>query len=322
MDKVNKLNLVLVLALIAFSESSLAQDAGLSIKADYPVAEVAERVYVIWGPVAIPNKTNQGFRSNPAFVLTSRGVVVIDPGISVYVGEMVLAKIRAITNDPVTAVFNTHIHGDHWLANHAIKTAFPQAVIYAHPRMKSQAEMGRGETELKRFNELTEGALEGTQIETPDKTANHGDVLRFGDTEFRIHHPNKAHTDNDLMIEVVDKNVLFLGDVARGKALGGMTDGDFKGNIAALDQALGTGAEYFVPGHGPGGGRVVPQAYQAYLKNLYTAVQSLYEEDLTDFEMKPIVAESLGAYKNWFGFDEFLGPHISQAFLEIENEAF
>jgi len=314
--------MALLLSLTAFGESNLARDNSLTIKADYPVTEVAENVYVIWGPVAIPNKANQGFRSNPAFVLTSRGVVVIDPGISVYVGEMVLAKIRTVTDYPVVAVFNTHIHGDHWLANDAIKTTFPEAVIYAHPRMKARAEVGSGVTQLKRFNDLTEGALTGTRIVIPDAAVDRGDVLGFGDTEFRIHHPDKAHTDNDLMIEIVGKKVLFLGDVVRGGAVGAMTDGNFKGNIAAIDQALGTGADYFVPGHGPGGDRAVPQAYQAYLNKLYAAVQSLYEEDLTDFEMKPLVTKSLGAYRDWFGFEVFLGPHISQAYLEVENEAF
>jgi len=50
-------------------------------------------------------------------VLTAKGVVVVDPGSSVQVGEMLLKKIATVTKDPVIAVFNTHIHGDHWLGN-------------------------------------------------------------------------------------------------------------------------------------------------------------------------------------------------------------
>ncbi len=322
MSRLRSVEMVLMLSLVAISHVAIGRDSTLAIKGEYPVTQVADSVYVIWGPIALPNKANPGFCSNPGFVVTSRGVVVIDPGISVHVGQMVLEKIRTITDAPVVAVFNSHIHGDHWLANGAIRNAFPEAVIYAHARMKDLAEAGEGEIWLKRFNEMTGGALEGTRPVSPDATVDSGSVLRFGDTTFRIHHPPRAHTDNDIMVEVVEKKVLFLGDVARGRALSRMVDGTFSGNIAAIDQAMGTGAEYFVPGHGPGGGREVPQAFQTYLETLYTTVRDLYEQDLSDFEMKPEMAEALAAYRDWFGFGEFLGPHVSQAYLEIEAPAF
>ncbi len=83
-----------------------------------------------------------------------------------------------------------------------------------------------------------------------------------------------------------------------------------------------TGAEYFVPGHGPGGGPEVPEAFRRYLGTLYATVQELYEQDLSDFEMKPRVSEALAAYRDWFGFEEFPGPNISQAYLEVEAQAF
>ena len=60
--------------------------------------------------------------TNPAFVIGADGVVVIDPGSSVQTGEMVLRQIGQVTGLPVVAVFNTHIHGDHWLANQAIRS--------------------------------------------------------------------------------------------------------------------------------------------------------------------------------------------------------
>ncbi len=322
MNTLRSSGVALLLSLLAPNPAGMASEGMLAIRGDYPVEQIASGVYVIWGPIALPNEANQGFRSNPAFVLTSRGVVVVDPGISVHVGHMVLSKIRSVTGDPVVAVFNTHIHGDHWLANGAIKNAFPDAVIYGHPRMQLRAEAGEGETWLKRFNALTGGALTGTRPVGPDATVQDGDLLAFGDTTFRIHHLPNAHTDNDIMIEVVEKKVLFLGDVARGRALSRMGDGSFAGSIAGIDRAVSTGAEYFVPGHGPGGGSEVPRAFRRYLDTLYRTVQALYEQDLSDFEMKPQVEKALAAYRDWFGFDELLGPHVSQAYLEVEAQAF
>ncbi len=318
---ISRLYLVMLLLLIA-TVSAPQAGPSLSIKADYPVTKITDNVYVIYGPLEAPNKANQGFINNPAFVLTSRGVVIIDPGSSVYVGEMVLKKIRMVTQDPVVAVFNTHSHGDHWLGNGAIKEAFPKAVIYAHPNMKARGEAGEGEIWLERFNRITNGAIKGTRPVVPDKTVDDGDILKFGETRFRIYHNGKAHTDNDLMIEMVGQRVMFTGDIVRSEYLGIVDDGTFKGNIAAIDIAMGTKAEIFVPGHGPGGGREVPMTYRNYFSTLYSKVKELYEKDLNDFEMKPKVTKALAAFKNWARFDNEVGRHVSLAYLEVESEAF
>jgi glyoxylase-like metal-dependent hydrolase (beta-lactamase superfamily II) len=292
-----------------------------SISADYAPVRLTESVYVIHGPNELPNKTNQGFMNNPGFVLTKKGVVVIDPGSSVRIGEMVLAKIATVTKDPVIAVFNTHIHGDHWLGNQAIKAAYPKAVIYAHANMKAKAP-GIGEQWVTMLNQMTDGALKGTQIVPPDVHVDNDEVLKLGDKQFRLYHTGKAHTDGDLMIEVVEDKVLFLGDNVLVGRLGRMDDGHFAGNVAAIDVALKTGAVHFVPGHGPSNGREPLKAYQSYLRTLHATVKKLYAEGLTDFEMKPKVAQALAPYQKWGLFDVELGRHISLALQQVMDESF
>ncbi len=71
-----------------------------AIQADFPLTKLTERVYVIHGPNEIPNKQNQGFMNNPGFVLTRKGVVVIDPGSSIQVGDMLLKKIAICDQRP------------------------------------------------------------------------------------------------------------------------------------------------------------------------------------------------------------------------------
>ena len=159
-----RLNLFLLassLVLTACSDSSAPP-----LNKDSPLTKITERVYVIPGPLDLPNKQNQGFINNPGFVITNKGVVVIDPGSSMRIGQMVLDKIRNITQAPVIAVFNTHIHGDHWLANCAIRAAYPRAVIYAHPAMMSKIAAGEGETWINMLNRLTDGALKETRVVT------------------------------------------------------------------------------------------------------------------------------------------------------------
>ncbi len=305
--------------LVAVIGASVAADR--AIKKDYPVTKINDRIYVIYGPYEMPTKQNQGFRNNPAFVVTSAGVIVIDPGGGKNVGEMVLKKIRAITDKPVVAVFDTHSHGDHWLGNDAIKRAYPKAVIYGHPNMKAALEAGEGERWVKIMNRETQGETAGTVTVSPDKTVNHGEVITIGDRQFRVHYFGSAHTDNDILIEVVEDKVLFVGDVVRVKALGSQ-EGSFKGNIAAIEKMLSLPVKIFVPGHGPAGGREILDTYNGFLQKFYATVQELYKSGISDYEMKPKVIETLKEYRGWAEFDTFIGPQVSQLYLEVEKELF
>lgn len=291
------------------------------IKKDYPVTRITDRIYVIYGPYELPNKQNQGFRNNPAFVVTSAGVIVIDPGSGKNVGEMVLKKIRAITDKPVVAVFNTHSHSDHWPGNDAIKRAYPKAVIYGHPNMKAALEAGGGQRLVELMNKETQGETAGTVAVVPDKTVNHGEAIKIGDRQFRIHHFGSTHTDDDILIEVVEDKVLFVGDVVRVKALD-IRRGSIKGNIAAIEKVLSLPVKIYVPGHMPAGGREILETYNGFLKKLYATVQELYKPGISTAEMKPRVIEALKEYRNWADFDTLIGRHVSQAYFEVEKELF
>jgi glyoxylase-like metal-dependent hydrolase (beta-lactamase superfamily II) len=310
-----------ILAAVSLALLSCSQSEGPAIDVDYPLRQLTDRVYVIHGPNEEPNKQNQGFINNPAFVLTSKGVVVIDPGSSLQVGRMLLARIAKTTPSPVIAVFNTHIHGDHWLGNQAILAAYPNAVIYAHPNMMAKAE-GEGEVWLKTMLSLTAGATLGTRLALPSVALENNDTLRLGDRHFRVYHSGKAHTDGDLMVEVVEEKLMFLGDVVMAQRAGRMDDGDFKGDIATIDLALKSGAVHFVPGHGPSGGREVPQTYRLFLTTLYGSVKKYYAQGLSDFDMKEKVSKDLAAYHQWAMFESGLGRLISLAYLQVEAESF
>jgi len=302
---------------IASSANAYADDL------DYPVTRITDKVYAIYGPLDLPTEQNRGFRNTVVIVRTHKGVVVLDPGGSATVGEFVAHKVKALTGDPVVAVFNSHAHGDHWLGNEGIKRVWPDAVIYGHPNMKTRVEGPDGQIWLNTLNRVTNGLADGRRVVPIDRTVTNGDVVTIGDTQFRIHHIGKAHTDNDIMVEIVDQGVLFTGDVVRNGMLGLMEDdASFKGNIAAIDYILKKRFKYYIPGHGKAGGADVPGNYRAYLDAVYKSVQALYQQGLADYEMKPKVLSRASNFKTWSGFDIRVGPHISRAYLEVEAEAF
>jgi hypothetical protein len=41
-----------------------------------------------------------------------------------------------------------------------------------------------------------------------------------------------------------------------------------------------------------------------------------------DFEMKPKVVAELAEYQQWSGFEQQIGPYISQLLTELEEESF
>jgi glyoxylase-like metal-dependent hydrolase (beta-lactamase superfamily II) len=289
---------------------------------DYPVDQIAENIYVIHGPLESPNPENQGFMNNPGIVVTSAGVVIMDPGASVQSGEMVLRAVKKISNKPVVAVFNSHIHGDHWLGNQAVRAAYPQAPIYGHPNMIELIDAGEGQNWVELMERLTEGKTRGTQVVGPSKPVSHGEEFRIGDYTFRIHYYGKAHTTSDIMVEIPEASVTFLGDNALNERLPRIDDGDIQGNIQACTNILETNSTVYVPGHGPTGDKTVPERFRSYLEILYASVKRYYDEGISDFEMKPQVAEALKEYADWSGFEAELGKHISLAYLQIEEAEF
>lgn len=289
---------------------------------DYPAEKVASNTYVIHGPAGMPSPENKGFMNNPVFVITKEGVVAIDPGSSLYTGQMMLRQIRKVTNKPVTHVLSTHIHGDHWLGNQAFSEAYPKAVLMAHPNMITQAKAGADKQWIKLMSGLTKGATDGTKAVIPDKAVDEAFTFKAGGITFRILAPNRAHSGTDIMIHIVEEKVLVLGDNVFHKRIGRMDDATFSGNINACDVAIKLAAKVYIPGHGPTGDVRIAKKFRTYLSTIYKTVKGLVDEGLSDFEMKPKVVAKLKAYHNWNGFKDQVGKHVSLAMLEAEKEMF
>jgi len=312
--------IIFVISLILFSVSVFAE-LGPQLP-DYKADKVSSNTWVIHGPKGFPSPENYGFMNNPAFIKTSAGIVIVDPGGSLQIGEMVLKQAAKISKDPVVAVFNTHVHGDHWLGNHAIRNQFPKAVIYGHKRMIAEVNEGAGETWVNSMLSMTKGKTAGTEIVKPTNVVNNADKIKIGDTHFVILYEAHAHSDTDIMIRVVEEDIVFLGDNAMYGRFGQMRHGTFKGNIKALDIALQQPEKIFVPGHGPTGDKSVPEAFRTYLDIINGTVTRLYKDDMELAEMKPIVKKALDKYSTWNAFDTETDKHIAQAFLEVEEELF
>lgn len=319
----NRHNRTILAAMIVIAPVVDAHEVVLSpIVGALPTEQLTDRVYVVHGPVQAPNPENGGFMNNPGFIITDAGVVVVDPGSSVQIGAAVLKKIAEVTEKPVIAVFNTHVHGDHWLGNQAIKEAYPDVTIYAHERMLERVEESEGERWIGILDDLTQGATKGTVVSAPDVGLSGGETLDFGNTAIQVHFKGKAHSDNDLLIEVDREKTMFMGDVGMVTRITSQhADGDIRGHIETLEFILDTDNEVFVPGHGKSGGPEVPRLAFSFHQTLYNSVKRHYEAGLSDFEMKDEVIADMAAFKNWDNFDD-IGRAISHAYIRVEEDLF
>ncbi len=286
----------------------------------YPAQKVHASTYVIHGPQGVPSVENQSFMNNPAWIITADGVVVIDPGSSVQAGRMVMAQLRKTTKKPVTHVFNTHVHGDHWLGNQAVLEVWPKAAIIGHPDMIKQAKNGADAFWIKLMSDMTRGYTDGTRAEIPTVEAADGQEFKIGGKTFRIHSSSDAHSKTDLMIEMVEDRILFTGDNVLNRQVMNLRDGTFKGVMKATERALALNSKIYVPGHGKTGDRKFVEEHKAYFDTLISEVRRMYGDGKSDFEMKPVLIDKLKAYRNWAEWETNLGPQISLAILEIEQE--
>jgi len=288
------------------------------------LSRVSPNAYVVHGIQGLPDKSNKSFISNTGIILTRNGVVIVDSGGSAEIARSIVAKVRTLTSKPVLAVFNTHVHGDHWLGNAAIREAFPDIRIFAHKTAIARLKNGEAERWLGIFMKMTEGAINETRAVLPDHGLHGKETLVFGKLTLKIHHTGHAHTDSDIMIEVPDDRLLFTGDIVEyGRAVSSDVPQDFDalGQIRAIEYAMKLPVDIFVPGHGTSGGRRIPERALQFLQTIYGSVKRSYHAGLKDYEMRDRVAKDLSDFSNWFGMDQ-LGRLISYVYLQVEEAEF
>ena len=281
-----------------------------------------DNLYILHGPAVEPNVENEGFMNNPALIESKNGLIVIDPGGNYNVGKKVLAEIEKVSKKPIIAVLNTHKHGDHWFANKAIKEKYPKAKIYAHPNMIKEVKAGEAQKWYGILERLSKN-LEGTKpFAFPAMELKDGQKLDIDGEVFIIHHPKKAHTDTDLLIEYKNSNTLFLGDNVMVNRLGGFDESSsILGNIKLLKGIMKDGKfALYVPGHGPSGDKnSTVGVFLNYLEVIADEAKKAYDDEKEYYEAKEPVKKRLKSYLNWDAFDRQMGKHLNKVYREIEE---
>jgi glyoxylase-like metal-dependent hydrolase (beta-lactamase superfamily II) len=291
---------------------------------DVPVTKVTDRCYYLLAKDPEPSPENHAFFNNPGFVVTSKGVVVVDTGSSVQIGEMLLRQIKTVTDKPVIMVINTHYHGDHFLGNHAFEKAYPGVDIYAHPATTAKIKAGAGDFWIGFMQRNSNNGISGTVVTLPNKEFKGGETVKLGDVTLKIHQFGKAHTEADLIVEVVEDKVAFLGDTAM-RRVANMADGSFAGTIETMKKSKALGCNHYILGHGPHDNVSICEDMQKFCEVIYNDATKYYDQGMSDFEMKPKIMENpfmKDVASKWPGYDSTLGVFVATAVAEVEKSMF
>lgn len=293
---------------------------------DHPLRQVSPHVWMIYSPDGFPTPENQGMMCNLTFIDTAQGLVVVDSGASVQIGEMAIRQIRQQWKKPVVAIINTHYHGDHWLGNHAFVDAYGADLpIYAHPGTMREIEGVQGKLWRTLLEQWTNQATMGTRIVPPRLALEDGAKLRFGDVTLHLHHFGTAHTPYDLCVEVVEDKLTCVGDVAMDRRIANMDDGSYLGTLKAYAQLeQRTASRIWLPGHGePGAG--VLQWNRELFEGIYRPCEQAVKNGLPLEEAKSLVLRDprvASRARETKGFDMNIGKYVSLAYLEAEAASF
>jgi glyoxylase-like metal-dependent hydrolase (beta-lactamase superfamily II) len=258
--------------------------------------------------------------------VTSAGVVVIDSGASLQIGQMAIRMIRKVTDKPVVAVFNSHYHGDHWLGNHAfVKTFGDKLPIYALPSTIEKLKGAEGNLWRSLMERWTNQSTLGTKVVLPNTAVRHGQVIQIGDVTFRMHHYGTAHTPSDLCVEVVQDKLTAVGDIAMANRIANMDEGSYVGTFKYYQTLMAaTGEQMWVPGHGLGSKDLLKN-YGEFMAGIWEPCLKAVEDGKSEADAKAAVLKDprvAARAKSMQGFDGNIGKYVSLAYLEAEKIAF
>jgi glyoxylase-like metal-dependent hydrolase (beta-lactamase superfamily II) len=288
------------------STPQVSADGTIQVKA----IQVAPNTYFVQGVPELGSKKNQNFISNAGFVVTPKGVVVIDALGSPVLAQKLIQEIRKVTKQKIVAVVLTHYHADHVYGLQEFKRL--GATVYAQ---RDGLNYLASETAKQRLIasriDFAPWVNENTRLVAADVWIDQSKTITVGGVEFILNRVGPAHAHEDLIVYVPSEKVLFAGDLVFRGRIPFVGNADSRGWVSALNEIQKLKPAIVVPGHGPYSTNAVEDVvftrnYLAYLREVMgPAARDLdpFEEayakaDWSEYEGMPLfrAANRMNAY--------------------------
>lgn len=292
--------------------SSIAQAAPV-LKTE----QIAEDVFALIGPTTNRDPQNLGNNANFGVVVTSEGVVLIDPGATRKGAQMIHEAVRAITDEPIRVVINTGGQDHRWLGNGYFKELGAHIVANEYAVDDQKA---RVQDQLISLTDLVgSDGLAGTEPVYADETFAERKDMTIGGTSIEIHHAGHAHTPGDSFVWLPVHRIMFTGDIVyTDRMLGIGPQSAHLSWIAAFEAMAARKPEVVVGGHGRPTdlARATADSYD-YLVFLRQAVQTFMDDGHGMEEIGTIDQSRFSYLEN---FDSLKGRNAQRVFEELEWE--
>lgn len=240
--------------------------------------------------------------SNSGVVVLEHFVVVFDTHFTPEAGQLLLAKIQALTSKPVRYIVDSHFHPDHTHGNQSFPNA-PLIIGSTNTRRdmlewdlpslnrilsvtRDQIEKARKEVSLEPDPKLQArmrrdvndrqslaDTLARLRIIPPVMTLDDTLTILDDSRELCLLFLGNGHTDGDVVLFLPAEKIVFTGDLFFNAAIPNVQDSSVLEWMETLNELLKLEADRFVPGHGPVGTRVDVKEFLGYFDELKELVE-------------------------------------------------
>ena len=279
--------------------------------------KVTDDIYAIVGDLGNRSPENLGNNATFGVVITSEGVVLIDPGGTHKGAEKIHQLVKSVTDKPVTTVINTGGQDHRWLGNGYFKKHGARLIA---SKKAVEDQKTRTQDEFIRLGNLVgDEGITGTDAVYAEQTFDDKLEFELGGVKFEIFHTGQAHTPGDSFVWLPEQKVMFTGDIVyTQRMLGVGTQSNAKSWIGVYQSMAAYKPEHIIPGHGKATDLATAKAdTYDYLVFLRESVSAFIENggDIAD-----ISNIDQSKFSHLLNFETLAGRNAQQVFSEIEWE--
>ena len=256
---------------------------------------------------------------NVGIIIGDKATLVIDTGLGLKNGEIVLEEVRKLSDNKRLYIASTHIHAEH----DSGAGAFPQDAMMIRTTNQQQDidEFGMDHAgRIARRSKALEDILEGAFQRPADILCDNKCSIDLGGITVSIQAAGTAHTSGDTIFYVEEEKVLFTGDVVmrRYPRLASPISGP-KLWLKALETVQSYDIDVLVPSHGRLGDTSTIDTFKEYFLTIQSRVAELLNEGVEHDEIvKQITKDIAPVVSDW---NENGGRFIRSAVRRAINEA-
>lgn len=303
--------LLIGIFIFSLGSTSSANEEVLTLK------NITGNIYAIYGQLSDRTKENLGNNANFGFVVTEKGIVLIDSGASYDAAKAIHALIKTVSDKNITTVINTGGQDHRWLGNDyfsrlGARIIASKAAVTDHKN--------RVDAQFERLSSvLSTDNLKKTQAKFADIQFDKNYRFASGSTEIHIIHTGTAHTPGDSFIWLPQSKTVFSGDIIyTQRMLGVIPVSGSKSWLASFEAIKKLEPRFVIPGHGKTSdmASAIKDTYN-YLLFLRNAVAEFIEQG-KGIELIGSISQSTFSYlKN---YEILKGRNAQKVFEEIEWE--